>query len=141
MYDFTSGHILDLFEAKLSNKKVQLTLDDPPANPSEDQLDPQTVQSLQKAVGKFGSAWALVRSSPETDSWIYPTAYHIKVMVRDSDTVWLSSGNLNNSNQREMDSFANPQATDQTTAKESDRDWHVVISSTALAQTLEGIFG
>jgi len=137
MYDFTSKHILDLFKAKLSNKKVQLTLDDPPANPGEDQLDPQTIHSLQQAVRTFGSAWALVRSSPEADSWIYPTAYHIKVMVRDGDTVWLSSGNLNNSNQPDMDPFADPQASDQATAKESDRDWHVVISSPALAKTME----
>jgi len=137
MYDFTSGHILDLFESSLGKKKVQLTLDDPPANPSEDQLDPQTVQTLGRKVKAFSSAWALVRSSPEADTWIYPTAYHIKVMVRDSDTVWLSSGNLNNSNQPEIDPIGNPQPSDQNTAKESDRDWHVVISSPELAQTFE----
>jgi hypothetical protein len=137
MYDFTSGHILNLFQNNLGNKKVQLTLDDPPANPSEDQLDPETVQNLQQSLGKFTSAWALVRSSPEADTWIFPTAYHIKVMVRDSDTVWLSSGNLNNSNQPEMDPFANPQASDQKTAKASDRDWHVVIRFPDLARIFE----
>jgi phosphatidylserine/phosphatidylglycerophosphate/cardiolipin synthase-like enzyme len=137
MYDFTSKHILDLFESALGDKEVQLTLDDPPANPHEDQLDPETVESLQNSLSRFGSAWALVRSSPEADAWLFPTAYHIKVMVRDGNAVWISSGNLNNSNQPEIDPFGDPQPTDQETAKASDRDWHVVINSPELAQTLE----
>ena len=137
MYDFTSKHILDLFSNKLGKKKVQLTLDDPPANPSEDQLDPETVASLEQSVQKLGFAWALVRSSPEADTWIFPSAYHIKVMVRDSEAVWLSSGNLNNSNQPEMDPFGDPKPTDQATAKTSDRDWHVIVNSPDLARTLE----
>jgi len=59
-------------------------LDDPPRNPTADQADPQTVQGLKNTLAaKFTSAWALVRSSPEVDSWMFPTAYHIKVMVRD----------------------------------------------------------
>src|SRR6266446_5927821 len=137
MYDFTSAHILKFFETNLGNTKLQLTLDDPAPNPSRDQLDPETVQSLQQSLGKFTSAWALVRSSPEADTWLFPTAYHIKVMVRDSDTVWISSGNLNNSNQPEMDPFGNPQPSDQNTAKSSDRDWHVIIQSPDLAKTFE----
>ena len=96
------------------------------------------MQDLQQALeAKFAQAWALVRSSPEADTWIFPTAYHIKVMVRDSDTVWLSSGNLNNSNQPAIDPIGNPQPTDQITAKQSDRDWHVVIQSPELAKTFE----
>jgi phosphatidylserine/phosphatidylglycerophosphate/cardiolipin synthase-like enzyme len=138
MYDFTSKHVLDLFEAKLGKAKLQLTLDDPPPNPTEDQLDPITVKALKSALAaKFTSAWALVRSSPEADSWIFKTAYHIKVMVRDSDTVWLSSGNLNNSNQPEIDPIGNPKPSDQAIARKSDRDWHVIIQSADLAKTFE----
>ena len=48
------------------NAKLQLTLDDPPRNPTADQGDPVTVQDLHKTLAaKFTSAWALVRSSPE----------------------------------------------------------------------------
>lgn len=138
MYDFTSAHVLQLFETKLTKAKVQITLDDPPKNPTADQRDPETIQDLQNALkAKFASAWALVRSSPEADTWIYPSAYHIKVMVRDSDTVWLSSGNLNNSNQPDIDPFHHPQASDQATAKASDRDWHIIIQSSELAKTFE----
>jgi hypothetical protein len=138
MYDFTSAHVLSLFETQLGGAKLQITLDDPPRNPTANQTDPQTVQDLKNTLAaKFASAWALVRSSPEVDSWMFPSAYHIKVMVRDSDTVWLSSGNLNNSNQPEIDPIGSPRPTDQTAAKNSDRDWHVVIQSPELAKTFE----
>ncbi len=138
MYDFTSAHILDLFERELAGLGLQLTLDDPPKNPSADQTDPVTVSDLASSLSRsFNSAWALVRSSPEADTWMFPTAYHIKVMVRDSNAVWLSSGNLNNSNQPEIDPIGDPQPSDQSTAKESDRDWHVIISSSKLAQVFE----
>ena len=38
----------------------------------------------------------------ERGPWIFRTAYHIKVAVRDHSTFWLSSGNWNNSNQPEQ---------------------------------------
>lgn len=138
MYDFTSAHILKFFEKNLGSANLQITLDDPPKNPTADQTDPDTVADLKlKLTAKFASAWALVRSSPEADTWIYPTAYHIKVMVRDSNTVWLSSGNLNNSNQPDIDPIGKPSSQDQATAKSSDRDWHVVIQSAELAKMFE----
>jgi phosphatidylserine/phosphatidylglycerophosphate/cardiolipin synthase-like enzyme len=138
MYDFTSAHILQLFETHLEGATLQLTLDDPPKNPTADQTDPATVADLQASLArKFTSAWALVRSSPEADTWMFPTAYHIKVMVRDSNTVWLSSGNLNNSNQPKIDPIDNPQPADQQTAKTSDRDWHVIMNSPELAGIFE----
>lgn len=138
MYDFTSAHILSLFEKQLSGLGVQLTLDDPPKNPSADQTDPVTVTDLSSSLSStFDSAWALVRSSPAADTWMFPTAYHIKVMVRDSNTVWLSSGNLNNSNQPAIDPLGDPQPSDQATAKQSDRDWHVIVSSSQLAKVFE----
>lgn len=137
MYDFTSAHVLDWFNQQLQGKSVQMTLDDPPRNPAADQSDEQTVQSLQASINGFTEAWALVRSSPEADTWIFPTAYHIKVMVRDGDTVWLSSGNLNNHNQPDFDPINAPSAQDQSIAASSDRDWHVVVQSPELAQIFE----
>jgi phosphatidylserine/phosphatidylglycerophosphate/cardiolipin synthase-like enzyme len=58
---------------------------------------------------------------------MFPTSYHIKVMVRDSAALWLSSGNLNNSNQPDM---ASPPKTE-------DRDWHVIIEDQGLAKLFE----
>jgi hypothetical protein len=138
MYDFTSGHILEEFEQDLAGKEVTLTLDHPAPNPTSDQSDDQTVQELADALGgNFTQAWALVKTNPKVVDWIFPNAYHIKVAVRDSSAVWLSSGNWNNSNQPDIDPINSPQPTDQAKAKKSDRDWHVVIESVDVARQFE----
>lgn len=139
MYDFTSEHILDEVEKDLAgNKTLEITLDNPPLNPSHDQSDSDTLKALEKDLGdSLKAAWALVRSNKTIQRWIYPTAYHIKVAVRDSESVWLSSGNWNNSNQPDMDPIGNPTARDQQTARKSDRDWHIVIDHPGLARTFE----
>ena len=143
MYDFTSAHILSALEQALNGggnpRALSLVLDHPAKNPSADQSDEETEQGLQSNLGNALSfAWAPVRSSPEVREWIFPTAYHIKVAVRDSAEMWLSSGNWNNSNQPE-DAPVNE--ADPTQAAEvfkaSDRDWHVVIASPQLAQLFE----
>src|SRR5208283_285058 len=57
----------------------------------------------------------------------FPYAYHIKVIVRDGHSLWLSSGNLNNSNE------PNPASP----PSHEDRDWHVIIEDRQLAKTFE----
>lgn len=139
MYDFTSRHILDEVNSDLSGKRaLEMVLDNPAKNPTADQTDTQTLESLGNELGgEFVSAWALVRSNRAVHRWIYPTAYHIKVVVRDSQVVWLSSGNWNNSNQPDMDPIDHPNDTDQDTARRSDRDWHVIIEEPRLAEIYE----
>jgi phosphatidylserine/phosphatidylglycerophosphate/cardiolipin synthase-like enzyme len=127
MYDFTSGPLLRDFLADLKgNKKLQMVLDNPSPNPTRDQTDWATVEELNAGLGNRANiARALVRSDAFADKWMFPYAYHIKVIVRDGDTFWLSSGNLNNSNQPDLSS---PPHTE-------DRDWHVIIANKGLAQT------
>ncbi len=139
MYDFTSAHILEVLQnAMLGKGKLTITLDNPSRNPTADQTDKETLQALSDALGEdFASAWALVRSNKAVPTWIYPTAYHIKVVVRDSQAVWLSSGNWNNSNQPDFDPIGSPTADDQKTAAKSDRDWHVIMENPELAKTYE----
>ena len=143
MYDFTSAHILSELERALkgggSSRALSLVLDHPAKNPSADQSDEQTEQSLQSDLGNALSfAWAPVRSSPEVHEWIFPSAYHIKVAVRDSAEMWLSSGNWNNSNQPEDAPASEPDPEKAAEVfKASDRDWHVVIASPQLAQRFE----
>jgi len=139
LYDFTSEHILQAVEKGLAgNKTLRITLDNPPLNPSHDQSDSDSLKALHEELGdSLQAAWALVRSNKAIQRWIYPSAYHIKVAVRDSEFVWLSSGNWNNSNQPAMDPFGDPSSTDQQTARKSDRDWHVIIQHKGLASTLE----
>jgi len=129
MYDFTSGPILALFKSVLTGAKIlQMVLDNPPPNATRNQLDSQTVQELNAALG---SRSRIVRALAGDDSLVsaemFPTSYHIKVMVRDNAVLWLSSGNLNNSNQ--PDSSSPP--------KTEDRDWHVIIEDPGLAKLFE----
>lgn len=144
MYDFTSAHILSGLEQALTGaggnrRALSLVLDHPARNPSADQSDDQTEQDLESDLGNALSfAWAAVRSSPEVHEWIFPSAYHIKVAVRDSTEMWLSSGNWNNSNQPEDAPSTDPDPERAAeTFKKSDRDWHVVIVSPQLAQLYE----
>ena len=126
MYDFTSGPILQDFLSDLSGTRtLQMVLDNPAPNPTRNQTDWQTVQSLDaKLGGRAKIARALVRTDTFASEWLFPSAYHIKVIVRDGDTLWLSSGNLNPSNQPDLSS---PPSTE-------DRDWHVIIADKDLAQ-------
>ncbi|MGA8755843.1 MAG: phospholipase D-like domain-containing protein, partial [Stellaceae bacterium] len=143
IYDFTSAHILSGLENALTsggnNRALSLVLDHPTRNPSADQSDEQTEESLKSDLANSLSfAWAPVRSSPEVREWIFPSAYHIKVAVRDSGEMWLSSGNWNNSNQPEDAPLNDPDpAHAAETFKKSDRDWHVIIASPQLAQLYE----
>jgi len=138
MYDFTSAHILSGLTAALAgNQELTLTLDHPPKNATADQTDEQTVTSLENSLqSRLAIAWALVRSSPKAPEWIYPSAYHIKVAVRDSSVFWLSSGNWNNSNQPDIDPLQDPGGSADIAAH-SDRDWHVIVENETLAKTYQ----
>jgi PLD-like domain len=129
MYDFTSGPILALFKTVLTTPKtLQMVLDNPPPNATRNQLDSQTVQELNAALGpRSRIVRALAGDDTLVSAEMFPTAYHIKVMVRDSAALWLSSGNLNNSNQPDLSS----------PPKTEDRDWHVIIENQALANLFE----
>jgi hypothetical protein len=143
IYDFTSAHVLASLEAALTTaggpRALSLVLDHPTRNPTADQSDEETEQDLADKLGDgLAFAWAPVRSSPEVHAWMFPSAYHIKVAVRDSAELWLSSGNWNNSNQPEDAPVTDPDpAHAAETFKSSDRDWHVVIPHPQLAQLFE----
>jgi hypothetical protein len=126
MYDFTSATILGDFKSDLTGSKtLQMVLDDPAPNDTRDQTDWETVQDLKQALGgRANTVWALTRSDPFAAQWSFPYAYHIKVIVRDNSAVWLSSGNLNNSNEPNP---AHPPT-------KEDRDWHVIIEDPHLAR-------
>jgi hypothetical protein len=121
MYDFTSAPILTAFEKDLvGSKTLQMVLDSPAPNPTQDQSDWMTVQDLNTTMSRRASITrALTRSDHFAAVWSFPSAYHIKVIVRDDDSFWLSSGNLNNSNEPAPD---HPKTAE-------DRDWHVIIEN------------
>lgn len=127
MYDFTSGPILQEFQSDLvAPKTLQMVLDNPTPNATRNQTDTVTVEDLNRSLSNRAKiARALTRSDPFATEWMFPYAYHIKVIIRDNNAFWLSSGNLNNSNQ--------PDPTSPPTTE--DRDWHVIIEDPNLAQT------
>jgi len=125
MYDFTSGELLTDVTTlvKPGNLPFKMVLDHPPKNPTADQTDEQTRTAIIGADTNAKINWALTRNDPKVTKWIFPTAYHIKVIVQDQKIFWLSSGNMNVSNE--------PGTPAQQ--KTGDRDWHVVIANAGLA--------
>jgi hypothetical protein len=139
MYDFTSTHIADTVQSVMSKPRLSLNLvlDHPPSKSTREQTDDQTVDDLSSAVGnRFSFAWALERNDPKVATWIYPSAYHIKVAVRDGTAFWLSSGNWNTSNQPDIDPLTDPVAA-APIVKNSDRDWHIIVEHDGLAALYE----
>lgn len=135
LYDFTSGDILARLRTVLekNDKTFCMVLDHPAPNPTANQSDEQTVAALRRADNRAKIDWALTRTDPEVAKWIFPSAYHIKVAVRDSSAFWLSSGNWNVSNQP---NFAAKQAS-RGAYETADRDWHVVVMHEGLARLFE----
>ena len=140
MYDFTSAHILDAFKTIATSNpqpELNLVLDHPPLNKTHDQTDEETHDDLETSFGRnLAFAWALEDKDPMVSSWIYPSAYHIKVAVRDSSAFWLSSGNFNNSNQPDINPIVNPTLPD-SVFKSCDRDWHVIVEHPKMAKLFE----
>lgn len=141
MYDFTSAHVLQAVEAGLSgNQMLSLVLDHPALNHTADQSDEQTEAELAaKLKTREQFAWAAEARDPMATQAIFPSAYHIKVAVKDHQVVWHSSGNWNNSNQPEInpfDSTADRAAID-AIAMKSDRDWHVIVQHPGMASVFE----
>jgi len=136
LYDFTSAHIEAVIGEALAGKLLTLVLDHPAKDPTADETDVQTVAERRAALGNgFDQAWALTRPDPEADAWIFPTAYHIKVAVRDHTAFWLSSGNWDNFNQPDIDPASS--ARDADAARHCARDWHVIVEQAQLANVFE----
>jgi phosphatidylserine/phosphatidylglycerophosphate/cardiolipin synthase-like enzyme len=102
----------------------KMVLDHPPKNPTANQTDTVTRETILNSDPNASINWALTRNDPQVTEWIFPTAYHIKVIVQDGKRFWLSSGNMNNSNEPNTPALQ----------KTGDRDWHVVLENNELAQ-------
>jgi len=135
LYDFTSGDILRTLTGVIAKRRLpfKMVLDHPPLNPTANQSDEQTVQAIRKADRVATVMWALTETDPDTAKWIFPSAYHIKVAVRDSNAFWLSSGNWNVSNQPNLAA----RAPSRGALDNADRDWHVVVMDEGLARLYE----
>jgi PLD-like domain len=137
MYEFTAPHIVQTATASLAGKKLNLVLDDPRYDSEKrEQTESQTEQQLQSAVKNgLNFSWAAEAMDPHTTLKLFPSAYHIKVAVKDSAAVWLSSGNFNSTNLPNLSPLTNP--ADAAPAANTDRDWHVIIENPKLAAVFE----
>ncbi len=134
MYDFTSGDLLnDVITTTEPDMNFTMVLDHPVLNETAVQTDEVTHDQILKNDNKAAINWALDNMSPEVTGEIFPHAYHIKVVVSDQSTFWLSSGNFNVSNQPNFAANDPKRGSFQT----SDRDWHVIIEHKGLAQLFE----
>jgi hypothetical protein len=135
MYEFTAPHIESALLAALrGSDKLTLTLDSPPEPPNKREQTVETTHNdLAAALKKrLSFAWALAGLGHEAPAEAFPTSYHIKVAVKDSEAFWLSSGNWNTSNQPKVD--PSDQAALIAAAHTQDRDWHVICECPQLAK-------
>jgi hypothetical protein len=135
MYEFTAPHIeAALIKALRSPDKLTLTLDSPPEPPQKrEQTVEKTHDTLAASLKKrLSFAWALAGLGKEAPAEAFPTSYHIKVAVKDSKMIWLSSGSWNTTNQPNID--PSDRAALVNAAHVDDRDWHVICDCPQLAK-------
>lgn len=134
MYDFGAEHIVKAIEGTLGTKGEFVLNLDRRSNPQR-----QGELTEEQMVARFAAALG-GRFTPSTAAvgTLYPTAYHIKVAVRDGKAFWLSSGNWQRSNQPEADATALDEAEQRRLFSKHNREWHVVCENEKLAQIFEG---
>ena len=145
MYDFTAPHILTQLSTTLAragtlqlvlDPRISLSAGGDGENPkADDKTEDEVVGALrQRLRTRFAFDWAAVTQHDKTTGGIFPTAYHIKVAVRDGNAMWLSSGNWQSSNQPPFDPL---NADAGGVEGVYNREWHVVIDDARLAGLYE----
>jgi len=147
MYQFTAPHIFKAIEEAVSpsKRKFELILHPVPEKPAksgvkandlneqEDVIDPLEGEMKKR----FEQTWATLVSK-KNPKGLFASAYHIKVAVRDSSAVWLSSGNWQSSNQPDVHPFAdNPEELPAGFQRKYNRDYHAIIENDKLAAIYE----
>lgn len=134
MYDFGAPYIFDTIAETMAEADGPFVLNlDRKSNPQrEGDLTEQQIEDRFRddLADKFEYSTAAV-------GYLYPTAYHIKVAVRDSKSVWVSSGNWQQSNQPEEDATALDEASQRQLLGKRNREWHVIAENAKLAKTFE----
>ncbi|HKY17979.1 MAG TPA: trypsin-like peptidase domain-containing protein [Rhizomicrobium sp.] len=140
MYDFGAPHIRDALK-KAGTKKsfkhmtmaIQAGSNQGSGTKKDDLSDEKMVKGLKSALkSKFEYAWV---KTGIKNGWV-ATSYHIKVAVRDSRAIWLSSGNWQSSNLPKADPLGEtPQKRSWLTTY--NRDWHIVLENADIAKAYE----
>jgi hypothetical protein len=147
MYQFTAPHIFTAISNAVtpSGRTFELVLHPVPEKPSKtgvkaNDLDErkEVLQPLEHAMkSRFDLAWATLVSGRNPDG-LWASAYHIKVAVRDSEAIWLSSGNWQSSNQPDLHLFgAQASAPPAGFQRKYNRDYHAIAVNRKLAEIYE----
>jgi PLD-like domain len=147
MYQFTAPHIFKAIEAAVTpaKRKFELILHPVPEAPAKSGVkandlkeEDQVIEPLEDEMKKrFEQTWATLVSKKNPDG-LFASAYHIKVAVQDSGTVWLSSGNWQSSNQPDVHPFAdNPEPLPAGFQRKYNRDYHAIIKNDKLSSIYE----
>jgi hypothetical protein len=140
IYQFTARHVyLALRKTMLADPNAVLHMTVHPTaeripdggTKSDDIYGPEVVDRLERALGdRFDYARAMVGSEGT-----FGTSYHIKVAVADGERFWLSSGNLQSSNQPPFDPLNEPDELPPSYQRSYNREYHVTIRHRGLART------
>jgi hypothetical protein len=138
MYDFGAPHIVKALTDRLKSpsRRMQITIQPGESlgsgSKAKDLTDAESLDALQKAMGSRITS-ALIR--PSTSGGYVASAYHIKVAVRDSQEIWLSSGNWQSSNQPDQPDLTDAQK--RALLNGFNREWHVIAKGPKIAKTLK----
>jgi hypothetical protein len=141
MFDFTARHIYDRLRAAIEPEQGTVCLCLGPNESGRESSKPTGITETEIVGGlrdlleeRLRFAWASIGIRRQ-----FPTAYHIKVAVKDRASFWLSSGNWQSTNQPATDFPLTGGAPAMSEAREmakSNREWHVIVENRELA----GIF-
>ena len=126
MYDFYADHIVDAL-ASLGETAPALSLS--LILQADQPREHEVVDRLRQAWGNRLDYTPAVVSGPRR---VFASSYHTKVVVRDGQAFWLSSGNFSGTSQPVV-----PPGAEKTLYALGNREWHVVVTDAALAATFE----
>ena len=124
IYDFSAPYIADAITQAINDSGASMTLNID-SSMKDAELEIQT--SLGEALEDHYAAQVINCGGMGA----FPTAYHEKVIVRDGEWVWISSGNWTKNSQPEKDPIGNPE--DLTGLYKANREYHLILQDEALA--------
>ncbi len=134
MYEFHARHIQETLEERLSEgAEFKLVLDNATFSGGNDPESFDRPQTFERWANDYTFERIV---APEGTSGLISDSYHIKVVVRDGKTFWLSSGNWKAGSSQPMITPEQRRAA-ATTDLPGNREWHVTVRNTTLARRFQ----
>jgi hypothetical protein len=137
IFEFNAKYILDaLLEACGTDGKMDFVMQYKNVAGFDNK---EAQQDLRDELGdRLDFAWAAVASTSAVTEGFFPTAYHIKTIVKGHRHLWISSGNWKSSGQPQEDPFNPPAGFNANSfLRDHNREWHLVVDSPELASQFE----